>query len=125
MYHVSALEDSTLCYIPIEQITYIVKKNGDFALDFLMKLSKASNSVLAQQLLMKSKNLSGRIALVLLRFAKQNPTSIYKDQAIQVAVACKTNWVGGACAPADSVRSNNGGSTGNDYPTVTYGGKSG
>lgn len=83
MYHVSALEDSTLCYIPIEQITSIVKKNGDFALDFLMKLSEASNSVLAQQLLIKSKNLSGRIALVLLRFANE----IYNNNTFELPIS--------------------------------------
>lgn len=64
-------------------ITSIVKKNGDFALDFLMKLSEASNSVLAQQLMMKSKNLSGRIALVLIRFANE----IYKNNTFDLPIS--------------------------------------
>ncbi len=83
LYNVSALEDSTLCYIPIKQIAHFVKTNGAFALDFLMKLSEASNSLLAKQLLMNSKNLSGRVAFVLLQFA----TEIYKKNSFELPIS--------------------------------------
>lgn len=83
IYTVSALEDSTLCYIPTDQISSMVKKNGEFAFDFLRKLSEASNSVLTQQLLMKSKNLSGRIAFVLLLFANE----IYHNNTFDLPIS--------------------------------------
>lgn len=83
LYFVSALEDSTLCYIPLQQITDMVKVNGIFALDFLKKLSEASNTVLAQQLIMKSKNLSGRIAMVLLRFANE----VYNSNTFELPIS--------------------------------------
>ena len=54
----------------------------------------------------------------LLRFAQQNPDSVYKNDAIRLA--CETNWVNGNCAPPPKVRDlNNGGS--NVAPPQRYG----
>lgn len=83
VYYISALEDSTVCYIPLELITSMVKKNGNFALDFINKLSEASNTMLAQQLFLKSKNISGRIAIVLQHFARE----IYHSNTFELPIS--------------------------------------
>ena len=36
-------------------------------------------------------------AALLMRYAKQNPDSPFVNEAIKIAVICKTNWVNGAC----------------------------
>ena len=34
---------------------------------------------------------------LLIRYSKMNPTSPFADMAIEIAVKCETNWVGGGC----------------------------
>lgn len=82
-YTVSALEDSTVCYIPLSQITDFISKNGSFALDFVHKMSSAANHLIFKQLQIKNKNIYGRLADILLELSDE----IYKNKVFDLPVS--------------------------------------
>jgi|YNPMSStandDraft_2_1061718.scaffolds.fasta_scaffold05202_2 CRP/FNR family transcriptional regulator len=70
-YYMSALEDSTLCYIPINLIKELILKNGDFSLNFITKLNHSSNKIIIDFVKLYSKNLRGRVAFFLLQLSER------------------------------------------------------
>lgn len=85
LYNLSALENSVLCYIPLKEIQSIIKKNGEFAFDFIQKFSNVSKNTIHQLMLINSKNLSGRVAFILLWFAQ----NIYNKNVYEIPISRK------------------------------------
>ncbi len=70
-YSLSALEPSTLCFVDINVIKNIIKENGTFAMDVLSKISQVSDEIINRRVNICSKQLRGRIAYLLIMFAKE------------------------------------------------------
>lgn len=70
-YSITALKESTLCLIEIELIREFVLTNGTFAMTALSKISKISDDIIFSRINICSKRLRGRIAYLLILFAKE------------------------------------------------------
>lgn len=84
-YSVSALEDSTVCYINLGVITDLVKHNSTFALDLLKNISKNSDDLIDININISKRNLRGRIAYVLLYMSEY----IYGSKVFELPVSRK------------------------------------
>mgnify|MGYP001765928322 CR=1 FL=1 len=82
-YSLAALEDSTVCCIDIELIKEMVEKNGRFGLKLLTDLSRTSENIISLGLEIRTRNLAGRVALVLLYFSR----SIYNSKIFDLPVS--------------------------------------
>ncbi|MBN1157937.1 MAG: Crp/Fnr family transcriptional regulator [Bacteroidales bacterium] len=85
IYSVAALEDSITCNIKMDEIISIATGNGRFALSLIEKVNKATDRIILDFLEVKQKRLYGRIAYILLYFAK----SIYKSNSFDLPVSRK------------------------------------
>lgn len=85
VYSVSAVEDSTLCFIQLDTIKSIIKRNGEFAISILEKMSIISDQVLKIQIDLAGKQLRGRIAYIVLMFADQ----IYRSGKFDLPISRK------------------------------------
>lgn len=85
IYSISALEDSTVCFVDIETISHLIKSNGIFALDFLKKISTISDSVIKTRIDINTRQLRGRIAYILLLFAEH----IYNSNSFNLPISRK------------------------------------
>ena len=70
-YTMTALEESTLCFIDISVVKNTIKENGTFALDVLSKISQVSDEIINRRVNICSKQLRGRIAYLLISFSKE------------------------------------------------------
>lgn len=70
-YRVSALTDSVICCIRMDKIKSIALNNGQFAVALIEKMSKNTDEIILQKLMLSMKNMRGRIAYVLLFFAEK------------------------------------------------------
>ncbi len=70
-YNLTAIEDSVVCFIDIVPFREIVSKNGKFAIEVLEKMNRITDNILGNRLNICSKQLRGRIAFILLYFAKE------------------------------------------------------
>ena len=70
-YTITALVDSRFCKIDIDVMRRIAAGNGQFALDILKYISKISDEIIRHTYAINSKNLRGRIAMILLDFANK------------------------------------------------------
>ncbi len=68
-YTVTALVDSVVCRIDIESMRKMVQMNGQFSLDILKYISNISDEIIRHTYAINSKNLRGRIAMLLVDFA--------------------------------------------------------
>jgi len=84
-YSLSALEDSVACCIPIDLIREMTEKNGKFALKLLTVLSRTSENIISLGLEIRSRNLAGRVAYVLLYFSRE----IYHSKVFDLPVSRK------------------------------------
>lgn len=84
-YSVAAIEDSVTCNIDLSEIKNIALHNGKFTLNVLEKINKASDRIILEFLEVKRKRLNGRIAYILLYFAK----NVYKNQTFELPVSRK------------------------------------
>lgn len=85
VYSVSAVEDSALCFIQLDTIKSIIKRNGEFAISILEKMSIISDQVLKIQIDLAGKQLRGRIAYIVLMFADQ----IYRSGKFDLPISRK------------------------------------
>ena len=85
IYSVSAVEDSVVCIIRLEFIRNLSLKNGAFAIGLLTRISKINDKIISQTLDIRQKNLIGRVAFVLLYFAKE----IYNTRVFDLPVSRK------------------------------------
>ena len=85
IYSVSAVEDSVVCVIKIDFIRDLFLKNGPFAIGLLTRISRINDKIIQQTLDIRQKNLIGRVAFVLLYFAKE----IYNTRIFELPVSRK------------------------------------
>jgi len=84
-YSVSAIEESVICSIKMEYIRTLVLYHGNFGLELMGKLSEISDKIILQTLDIRSRNLAGRVAYILLYFTKD----IYKSMVFDLPVSRK------------------------------------
>lgn len=84
-YSVSALEDSVVCVVNLAFIKDLFLHNGGFAMGLLSKISKINDKILSQTLDIRQKNLTGRVAFVILYFANE----IYHSRVFELPVSRK------------------------------------
>jgi len=70
-YSITALVDSVVCRININSMRQMVQENGAFAIDILRYMSVISNEIIRHTYAINSKNLRGRIALLLVDFSEK------------------------------------------------------
>ena len=80
-----SLEDSVACCIRLELIKELIEKNGKFGLNLLSVLSRTSDNIITPGLEIRSRNLAGRVAYVLLYFSKE----IYHSNIFDLPVSGK------------------------------------
>jgi CRP/FNR family transcriptional regulator len=84
-YSITALQDSTLCFVDTDLMKKFVSVNGNFALDIVKHISRVSNEIIRKTYAINSKNLRGRIAFVLTDFAD----NIFKSDSFILPVSRK------------------------------------
>ena len=82
-YSISALENSTVCAIDLNFIKRLCLEHGKFAMALLTKISMLGNEIISRTLDIKQRNLTGRVAYVLLSFAND----IYNSNIFNVPVS--------------------------------------
>ncbi|MFP4449093.1 MAG: Crp/Fnr family transcriptional regulator, partial [Bacteroidales bacterium] len=85
IYTITAIEDSIICEVDLKLIKRLMRENGDFALDFVEKMSKVADDVIHTRLSINTKQLRGRIAYILLFFAEH----IYGKNEYELPVSRK------------------------------------
>ena len=85
IYSISALEDSIVCFVDLDIIRGFIKTNGVFALDFFEKISSVADSVIKTRIDINTRQLRGRIAYILLFFAKH----IYDSDKFNLPISRK------------------------------------
>ncbi len=70
-YTVTALVDSVVCRISIDSMKKMVSMNGQFSLDILKFIGNISGEIIKHTYAINSKNLRGRIALILVEFSEK------------------------------------------------------
>ena len=85
LYTITAIEESVVCFVDLDVIKRLIRENGDFALDFLEKISKVSDDVISTRMKINTKQLRGRIAYILLFLANH----IYENNAFELPVSRK------------------------------------
>lgn len=85
IYSITAIEDSVVCYVKLDVIKSLIKQNGTFALDFFERISSVSDSVIKTRIDINTRQLRGRIAYILLFFAK----NIYNSNEFNLPISRK------------------------------------
>lgn len=85
IYSISAIEDSIVCFVDLGIIKNFIKSNGTFAIDFFEKISSVSDSVIKTRIDINTRQLRGRIAYILLFFAKH----IYNSAKFNLPISRK------------------------------------
>lgn len=84
-YSVSAIEDSVVCVVKLDFIKELFLGNGQFAMGLLTKISSINDKIIHQALDIRHKNLIGRVAYIVLYFAKE----IYNSTVFDLPVSRK------------------------------------
>jgi len=84
-YSFTALEDSRACIIPIEIIKENILKNGAFAMKMIESMSKTADQIIDTRFKLNTKHLRGRIAYILLYFARK----IYLNDSFALPISRK------------------------------------
>ena len=71
-YTITTLVDSVFCKIDLSVIRGLASSNGKFALDILKHISVLSDQIIKHTYAINSKNLRGRIAMILLDFSNKH-----------------------------------------------------
>lgn len=82
-YSVSALEDSVVCHIDIQQIRHIVKHNGLFSLNLMERLGSTANKIIQESMEIRMRNTHGKVAYFLLKLSRD----LYMDQTFNLPVS--------------------------------------
>lgn len=70
-YSVTALEDSITCNLKMSDVQNLVTENGKLALNLLSKMSRVADKVILDSLEIRVKHLRGRVAFLLIFFARE------------------------------------------------------
>lgn len=84
-FSISAIEDTTVCFISLDNIKKMIQENGSFAMSLLQKLSTATDNVINNFTNLNRKNLRGRVAYILLFFSDE----IYRSKTFNLPVSRK------------------------------------
>jgi CRP/FNR family transcriptional regulator len=84
-YSVAALEDSTVCSVNLEFIKILLMRNAGFAVNLMTRISKINDKIINQTLDIRQRNLTGRVAFVLLYFIKE----IFNSRVFDMPVSRK------------------------------------
>lgn len=82
-YSVSALEDSVICHIDINEIKGIVRSNGLFSLNLMERLGTISNKIIQESMEIRRRNTHGKVAYMLLKMSRE----LYKNQTFNLPVS--------------------------------------
>jgi CRP/FNR family transcriptional regulator len=82
-YSMSAIEDSALCHVQLEPVKDVLKRNGDFGITLLSRISKAADFIINHTLELSRLHLRGRIAYILLDFSG----NIYNSPSFDLPVS--------------------------------------
>jgi CRP-like cAMP-binding protein len=69
-YSVTALEDSVVCSLNLDEIRSIINENGKLALNLLSKMSRVTDKLILDSLEIRVKHLRGRVAYLLIYFSE-------------------------------------------------------
>ena len=70
-YSVTALEDSVTCNLKMDDVRSLINENGKLALNLLSKMSRVADKVIIDSLHIRTKHLRGRVAYLLIYFARE------------------------------------------------------
>lgn len=84
-YTMTAIEPSSVCFFEIDLLDELIKKNGLFASKLLEKMSRMADNIINESQEIRSKNIRGRIAYVLLDFSDH----IYKQDRFTLPLTRK------------------------------------
>jgi CRP/FNR family transcriptional regulator len=82
-YSIAAIEDSIICSFEADPFKNLIKKNAEFGLSILEKLSNTSDDIIKNTFEIKKKHLRGRIAFILLDFAE----NIYHKDSYELPIS--------------------------------------
>lgn len=82
-YSILALEDSTVCTVNLDIFMQLMHGNGRFATELLTRISKINDTIIRQNLDIRQKNLSGKVAYALLCFSKD----VHKSKAFVLNIS--------------------------------------
>jgi CRP/FNR family transcriptional regulator len=82
-YSVSALEDSVICHIDINEIKSIVRNNGLFSLNLMERLGTISNKIIQESMEIRRRNTHGKVAYILLKMSRE----LYMNQTFSLPVS--------------------------------------
>jgi len=82
-YSITAIEDSSVCFIKKDCVLGEIETNGKFALDIIRRMSRITDDILESKFALSKKNLRGRIAHILLDFSE----NIYKTNEFELPVS--------------------------------------
>jgi CRP/FNR family transcriptional regulator len=84
-YSVTALEDSTVCVVKLDYMKKLFSGNVDLALALLKRVAEINEKIIRQSLDIRNRNLTGRVAYVLLYFSRE----IYNSRVFELPVSRK------------------------------------
>lgn len=84
-YSIAALEDSTICVVALKYMQQLFSNNAPLAMSLLSKVSGINEKIISQSLEIRNKNLVGRVAYVLLFFARE----VYSSRVFDLPVSRK------------------------------------
>ena len=84
-YSISAIEDSIICFVKLDIIKDIVKRNGEFALNLIEKISDTAVNIVQTRLDLQDRQMRGRIAYIIRFFAIE----IYKEDYFNLPLSRK------------------------------------
>jgi CRP/FNR family transcriptional regulator len=84
-YSITCIEDSVICFVDMDSLKNVIKDNGKFALDILSKMSLTLDDILSTRIDLCSRNLRGRISLLLLFFAND----VYHNDSFKLPLTRK------------------------------------
>jgi CRP/FNR family transcriptional regulator len=82
-YSVTAIEDSVICCLNLQDVKKYAKINGLIALNLMEKMSIATDKIILESLAIRNKHLRGKVAYILLKFGKE----IFKSSVFELPVS--------------------------------------
>lgn len=82
-YSVSALEDSVICHVDIKEIKHILRNNGLFSLNLMVRLGMISNKIIQESMEIRRRNTNGKVAYILLKMSRE----LYMNQTFNLPVS--------------------------------------
>lgn len=83
MYSVTALENTTVCVLDLNVVKNKARQNAMFAMDLMTQISQVTDKIIIENLVIRRKQLKGRVAHVLLYFANY----IYEKDEFELPIS--------------------------------------